>query len=145
MTKQKIDRFSGEYDFLSNFYETDVYLDGELYPSVEHAFQAAKTTNPKEREKVRLAKTPGWAKRIGRSVKLIENWEGIKESIMEELLRSKFDNNELIREKLLATGEVFLEEGNTWRDREWGVYNGQGKNKLGFLLMKVRDSYNRMY
>lgn len=94
---------------------------------------------------MRLAKTPGWAKRIGRSVKLIENWEGIKESIMEELLRSKFDNNELIREKLLATGEAFLEEGNTWRDREWGVYNGQGKNKLGFLLMKVRDSYNRMY
>ena len=45
--------------------------------------------------------------------------------------------------KLLATGDAQLEEGNTWGDRIWGVYQGQGDNRLGKILMKVREELRR--
>ena len=38
-----IDRFDGEYRFLSNFWYARVSLDGVVYPYVENAYQAAKT------------------------------------------------------------------------------------------------------
>ncbi|TWT41826.1 hypothetical protein RAS1_29490 [Phycisphaerae bacterium RAS1] len=40
--------------------------------------------------------------------------------------------------RLLETGEAYLEEGNDCGDRVWGVYQGQGENRLGKILMKVR-------
>lgn len=61
----KIDHFSGRYKFLSNFFMANVVHDKVLYPSVEHAYQAAKTKNKKDREKIRLAPTAGIAKKLG--------------------------------------------------------------------------------
>jgi len=61
--------FVGQYAFLSNFYRAPVMLDGVGYPTVEHAYQAAKTGDPKEREWVRSAPSPGEAKRRGRRVR----------------------------------------------------------------------------
>ena len=52
-------------------------------------------------------------------------------------LRYKFSNPDL-KEKLLATGNEELVEGNWWGDQYWGICDGIGKNKLGKLLMKVR-------
>ena len=40
--------------------------------------------------------------------------------------------------KVLATGDAYLEEGNTWGDRIWGTVNGSGANRLGFILMQIR-------
>ena len=54
-------------------------------------------------------------------------------------MRLKFTTHADLRDKLLATGDTPLEEGNTWGDRTWGVYQGQGDNRLGKILMKVRD------
>jgi predicted NAD-dependent protein-ADP-ribosyltransferase YbiA (DUF1768 family) len=56
---------------------------------------------------------------------------------MEELVRRKFADPELA-EKLLATGDEELVEGNTWNDRFWGVCRGEGRNELGKILMRVR-------
>jgi ribA/ribD-fused uncharacterized protein len=139
MAEQRvIDHFSGDYRWLSNFYMSPVSYEGRRYPSVEHAYQAAKTTKLAERKKFALLRTAGEAKRAGRKVTLRTGWEGMKVGVMLELLRFKFREFNL-REKLKATGDALLVEGNDWGDRYWGVCRGNGQNWLGKLLMKVRE------
>lgn len=134
-----IKRFIDEYEFLNNFYPTPIYdNDGKEYPTVEHYFQAMKTFNLQKRELIRLAESPGKAKRIGRLVQLREDWEDRKLDIMEKALIQKFQIPEL-REKLLATGDEELVEGNFWDDTYWGVCKEKGENHLGKLLMGIRE------
>lgn len=136
--KSKIDNFEGEFRFLSNFWPSVVHFEGMEFNSVEHAYQAAKTLDKDLRMKIRNAKTPNDAKRLGKKVDLRADWETEKLSIMFGLLRQKFENPEL-RQKLLATGDAELIEGNWWGDTFWGVCRGRGKNHLGRLLMNIRD------
>ncbi len=133
-----INRFEGDYCFLSNFWPVEVQLDGEVYPTVEHAYQAAKTLDKIGRDMIRHAVRPRYAKRLGRVVPLRDGWEDIKLEVMRTLVWQKFENPEL-REKLLATGGQPLIEGNTWGDTFWGVCNGVGENHLGLILMNIRD------
>lgn len=140
MTTEPITSFDGKYRFLSNFLYCEVGLDGDLYPSVEHAFQAAKTKNSAMRYRIRMAKTPGQAKRMGRKCVLCEDWEETKILVMESLLRKKFRHPNLKR-LLLATGDAELIEGNNWGDTFWGVCNDIGENNLGKLLMKIRSEF----
>jgi ribA/ribD-fused uncharacterized protein len=132
-----IDSFSGKYRFLSNFYSIDVGYEGVIYPSVEHAYQAAKTLNVGLRSAIRMAGNPGAAKKMGQAVLLRPEWEDVKVEIMAELLARKFAHPGL-RASLLATGDEELIEGNTWGDTVWGVCNGVGTNYLGRLLMDLR-------
>ena len=133
-----IDSFSGKYRFLSNFYPKPFKWRGKTWPSSEHAYQAAKAKDKDDAELIRQASTPGKAKRLGRKIKIREDWEDTKVKIMYSILKAKFKDPEL-RAMLKDTGKAKLIEGNTWGDRVWGVYNGQGKNYLGKLLMKVRN------
>ena|SRR3712207_6611903 len=133
-----IDQFTGKYHFLSNFAACTLDVEGIVCPTVEHAFQAMKSLDPAERACIAGAATPAAAKWAGRKVALREDWEQVKVGIMEDLVRQKFSDPEL-REKLLATGDEELVEGNTWNDRFWGVCRGQGQNQLGKILMRVRD------
>lgn len=140
-----IDSFTKEFFFLSNFSRAKVTLDGEVYPTTEHAYQAAKTLDPEIRSKIRDAKRkedgspwPGEAKRMGARVALRPDWEDVKLKVMEDLLRQKFSDPALSA-RLKATGDKELIEGNTWKDRFWGVYMGKGENHLGKLLMKIRE------
>ena len=136
---EKIDCFDGEFDFLSNFYESTIYHDGIKYPTVEHAFQAAKTMDLNERIKIANMNTPGKAKRAGRKVALRPDWEQVKFEVMKELVTIKFLNPDL-KAKLLATKNAELIEGNTWNDTCWGVCKGIGQNNLGKILMEVREN-----
>jgi ribA/ribD-fused uncharacterized protein len=137
-----INRFTGEYGFLSNFYHAAVRLDGVTYFSVEHAFQAAKTNNASERNRIRNASTPGAAKKLGRKVKLRPDWESVKINIMRDLLQQKFAVDPL-KSRLLATNNEELTEGNTWNDQFWGVCDGEGENWLGVILMSIREDLVR--
>lgn len=134
----KIDSFSKEYEFLSNFYSQEITYDGIKYPTNEHAFQAAKTLDLEERKVISSLPTPGQAKRAGRRVSLRPDWEEVKFDVMKEIVILKFINPAL-KEKLLATGDSELIEGNTWNDRCWGVCKGVGQNNLGRILMEVRE------
>lgn len=58
---------------------------------------------------------------------------------MYEICLAKFTQNENLKLKLLETEDAYLEEGNDWGDKEWGLVNGNGKNKLGKILMRIRD------
>lgn len=135
---EKIDLFRGDYAFLSNFQKCNIEFEGDVYPTVEHAFQAAKTFDKEERKRILSFASPVIAKRIGRRVRLRPDWENVKCDIMLELLQKKFKNPALA-EKLLATGDIELIEGNKYGDRFWGMVNGEGKNILGKLLMEVRS------
>lgn len=132
-----IDSFKGENRFLSNFWPAEVQLDGATYPSVEHAYVAAKTLDPKLREVAQSLPTAGDVKRFGKKLKLRADWDDVKLDVMRDLVRQKFQHAEL-RDKLRATGDQPLVEGNTWGDRFWGVCRGEGENHLGRILMEVR-------
>ena len=133
----EINLFKGEYAFLSNFQKCEVEFEGITFPSVEHAFQAAKTLDPDERLKFTKG-SPVIVRGMGRRLKLRSDWEEIKDSVMYACLKSKFQNPEM-RKKLLDTGDAVLIEGNNHGDRYWGMVNGEGQNKLGRLLMQVRS------
>jgi ribA/ribD-fused uncharacterized protein len=132
-----ITSFSGEHDFLSNFYPCDIDYEGLTFPSVEHAFQAAKTLNLLKRLDILNAPTPGKAKRMGRALELRAHWDDLKVEVMRDLLRVKFKNYDLAH-KLVNTGTADLVEGNNWGDTFWGVCNGKGQNVLGLQLQRIR-------
>lgn len=134
-----ITSFKGQYEFLSNFSPAIVTFEGKEYPTVEHAYQAAKTLSEAYRFYVGIAPTAGEAKKRGRRVPIREDWNQVKIVIMRELLRQKFTCPNL-KSQLLATGDAELVEGNWWGDTFWGVCNGTGDNHLGKLLMELRKS-----
>jgi ribA/ribD-fused uncharacterized protein len=142
-----IDRFDGtKYRFLSNFWPSEVVYDGEVYPTVEHAYQAAKTLDVNARRAIREASTPGKAKRLGQKVVYRENWENLKYTVMEELLKQKFkwsDSGCELGNLLEETGDQELIEGNTWGDVYWGVCDGKGQNNLGKILMDIRSDLHQ--
>lgn len=81
---------------------------------------------------------PSEAKRLGRRVRLRSDWEQVKYDVMLDVVRAKFNQHPDLAQKLLATGDEELVEGNDWGDTYWGVCNGRGKNMLGKILMRVR-------
>lgn len=140
---QKINEFRGKYFFLSNFYEIPVTYDGITYLNNEAAFQAMKTKDLEQRKKFATL-DPSSAKRKGRRGIILRNdWEDVKEQYMYEICLAKFTQNEDLKIKLLETAPAILEEGNTWGDKEWGTVGGVGKNKLGKILMRIRDELSK--
>lgn len=158
----RLDHFSDDNWFLSNFYPVSVIMDGVGYASVEHAYQAAKTTDIEQRWIFTLEVNPrltaGQAKNIGQKLQLRDDWEMVKRPIMRELLLQKFSHH-VLQVKLLVTKDAYLEEGNYWHDTYWGVCHGKfdgrvckkhgdhepiGCNHLGHLLMDVRTHYSRV-
>lgn len=132
-----IDSFKGDYRFLSNFWPARVEFDGVVYPTVEHAYVAAKTLDRDIRSQILVLETPGQVKRFGKKIELRPDWDNIKISVMRWLVKQKFDDPQL--SKMLAeTYPKKLIEGNTWGDTFWGVCKGVGCNHLGNILMSVR-------
>lgn len=138
-----IDSFRGDHYFLSNFYPARVRFRGRDFPTAEHAFMSAKTTDERAIERIRTAPTPAEAKQIGRSVALVEDWDRIRFDVMADVLAAKFDDDSLAR-RLVATAGAILIEGNTWHDQIWGSCTCDrhrridGDNALGVLLMYER-------
>ena len=134
--------FKGEYRWLSNFWPCEVYYDGTMWPSVEHAYVAQKC-RPEHylaaREAILKLVNPATVKAIGKKLPMRDNWDDLKVLTMLNLVRCKFTQNQDLREKLLATGDLKLVEGNWWGDEFWGVCKGIGKNHLGNILMMVRN------
>ena len=147
-----ITEFKGEHAFLSNFWPFEgkrligppapILWKGVSYSTAEHLFQAGKTTSGEVAEWIRQSDTPGAAKSRGRAIKVREDWEEIKLEVMLKVLAAKFTQNRDLADKLVATGDEDLIEGNWWNDRFWGIDLKQkypsGENWLGRLLMIIR-------
>lgn len=137
MNRNTINSFRKENHFLSNMFDCKVTFDGITYKSAESAFQAQKSLDADYR--LRLSRIDGYAaKREGKKVELRPDWDEVKLDVMYKIIFAKFTQNRDLRNKLIATGDSILEEGNTWGDTFWGMCNGVGDNHLGKILMKVR-------
>ena len=81
---QSISAFRGAYDFLSNFYPAPITYNGLVFQNNEAAFQAAKCP---ERSAEFCFLNPSEAKRLGRRVKLRNDWDQIKDSLRQSMSR----------------------------------------------------------
>lgn len=137
--KPTVHCFREEYRFLSNFWDAPVTYKGLTYQNAEAAFQAQKCTDEAEKLQFTTLRA-NEAKQLGERVQRRPDWEKVRLAIMENIVRAKFTQNEDLKQKLLATGELALEAGNTWGDTFWGVdaKTREGRNHLGRILMRVR-------
>lgn len=129
------------YGEFSNFAPFPFELDGCQWPTTEHYFQAQKFEDADYKEKIRTTKSPMIAARLGRSrkVPIRHDWEQIKDDVMLCAVRAKFAAHSQLRELLLSTGDQEIIEKTT-RDYYWGCgTDGNGKNRLGEILMRVRE------
>lgn len=139
-----IDRFRGEHFFLSNFYPAHTPHRGLVFPTSEHAYVAAKTSDDNAVQAILAAGDPAEAKRISQEAPRVVNWPTQRFTVMDEVITAKFTLNPELAERLLATAGAVLVEGNTWHDQAWGScscdeHHAQpGDNALGVLLMAVR-------
>lgn len=133
-----IEKFRGYYGFLSNMYECDIVIDGMHFTSAEAAFQSYKPADNKVR-KLFVDISPKKAKTLGKSIDLRDDWDQIRDKVMFYVVREKFRQNPVLRNRLLKTGNEMLIEGNDWGDKYWGVCDGVGENKLGRILVHIRD------
>ena len=132
---------SSDYGCFSNFSYHGFELDGEYWQTTEHYFQAQKFPKTAHCDQIRQAKTPKDAAKMGRdrSRPLRKDWEQVKDDIMRKAVLRKFETHLEIREILLATGEEEIVE-NSPIDYYWGCgKDGSGKNRLGQILMEVRE------
>lgn len=136
----EIKNFVGNYDFLSNFYPAKIEYEGLIYLNAESAFQAQKEKTKELRKKYQNM-NPIKAKETGESCDIRENWEEIQDDIMHKIIKAKFSQQALLKQKLLATEDWYLECGNEYGDIYWGVDHGTGLNKLGKILMQVRSDF----
>ncbi|CAN5737120.1 NADAR family protein [soil metagenome] len=130
-----------EYGCFSNFSPHPIRLKGKIWPTSEHYFQAQKFAGTPDEEEVRRAKSPMIAARMGRSRKrpLRKDWESAKDRIMHEAVLAKFSQHDDLQEVLLDTGDAEIVE-HTENDAYWGDGgDGGGKNRLGQILMRVRN------
>ena len=138
-------RLNEPFGEFSNFSPHPFELKGKRWPTSEHYFQGQKFAGTEHEEEIRLAKSPMIAARMGRSRQrpLRADWEAVKDEIMREALRAKFTQNPQLRSLLLGTESAVLVE-HTTNDSYWGDNgDGSGKNRLGELLMELREDLRR--
>jgi ribA/ribD-fused uncharacterized protein len=142
-----ITEFQGEYRFLSNFWPCYLIYQDIVYPTAEHAYQAAKVESLAIKTAIKNCPTPADAKDYLETYKIkpAPEWTFAKKLVvMEEILMIKFGGKDpFLTRALLETGDADLVEGNTWNDTFWGLCNGSGENNLGRLLVKVREELIR--
>jgi ribA/ribD-fused uncharacterized protein len=135
---------SGPYGWLSNFAAYNVMIDGMVWPTSEHFYQASKFINdPDWMEAIRGMARPYDAWRMGRSPDHPRrvDWDNVKDDVMLRAVRSKFSQHDNLRRYLIATGDAILVEHSP-RDTYWGDGgDGTGLNRLGEILMRVRSDF----
>ena len=147
---EKFDDFVGfyprEFFVFDNFSSFKVLVDGVLYSTVEHAYQAAKFLDsaPQIAKDIVESYSAHDAQKIAyaNKDKQRKDWEEVKLKIMERLLRLKLEQNPYVRKKLLQTVNYLICEDSP-KDSFWGIGpNRDGRNELGKLWMKLRDELN---
>lgn len=140
-TSNAVLEFDGYFRFLSNFFSAKVEHEGLIYPTAEHAYQASKTDDLRDRLRISKLVSPGAAKRAGQRVVMASGFEANKPMTMRMIVHKKFVQNPKLAKRLLDTHPMFLVEGNEWGDTFWGVCGGAGLNWLGHILMQVREDF----
>lgn len=136
----------GEYGWGSNFYRASIEMDGKVWPTSEHYYQAQKAITYSDKELIRSAESPKEAARLGRTLLIRDDWVAVRYNVMKVAVRAKFNQHPALARKLMATGDkdiVEWTEGTTLADPVWGNApdkNGNpGLNLLGKALMEIRE------
>lgn len=139
--KNKILFYEGPWYAFSNFASFMVYWRKQYWMTSEHAYQAAKFTDPLIVEEIRLARSAHEAKKAAQAHirDKVPNWQEIKLSVMEDILRAKLEQHPYIQSKLLETGSLEIVE-NSPKNSFWGRgFDWRGQNHLGKIWMKLRE------
>jgi ribA/ribD-fused uncharacterized protein len=142
----KFYKINDEYGYFSNFAPYPIFIDGFMWLTVEHYFQANKFDNFEIRDRIRLLKSPMMAAKEGRSKKnpLRDDWEQTKDELMKKALLFKFLQHHQLKIELLNTRDAVLIE-HTSNDKYWADGgDGSGSNRLGQLLMNVREEIRQI-
>jgi N-glycosidase YbiA len=129
------------YGCFSNLSPHGVQLAGDWWPTVEHYFQAQKFVGTRYEEMIRCTEDPYFVADVGKwqQLPLRPDWEQVKDDVMYRAVLCKFETHADIRQILLSTGNEFIVE-NAPDDFYWGCgHDGSGKNRLGQILMGVRN------
>jgi ribA/ribD-fused uncharacterized protein len=139
-------KLNNEYRGFSNFAPSQMVIKGKVYRTVEHYFQAMKfPDNPAWAEAIRVAPFPARAKALGaqKDMRPRDDWNRIREDVMLFGLRAKFSQNPGLLQQLKDTGTRPLIEAGP--DAYWGEGRlKNGKNRLGKLLMQVREEMRQV-
>jgi len=131
---------SDSYRDFSNFAPFPIDLDGTVWPTTEHYYQAQKFEDAELQERIRQAEKPVIAKNLSRKyrTRIRPDWDQVKDEVMERAVRAKVTQHAGLRALLLATGDEDIAE-TAPNDYYWGLgADGSGQNKLGRLLMRLR-------
>src|SRR5574341_1940137 len=132
-------RSEDEYGEFSNFAPYPVTLNGKVWPTSEHYYQAQKFQDEADQEAVRQAASAMIAAHMGRSRQraLRPDWEAIRDDVMRKAVLAKFTQHPALRDLLLSTDDARIVERSD-KDSYWGDGpDGQGLNRLGEILMEV--------
>jgi ribA/ribD-fused uncharacterized protein len=135
-----IREFQGEYRWLSNFWPVEIKYKGRVFHNVENAYHSEKSHDELFKDFCASESNPRIVKENQQEmITLRSDWEEVRENIMLELTRTKYQNREL-QKKLLETGNEYIQEGNSWGDVFWGVdiETGKGENRFGTIIMRIR-------
>lgn len=126
----------------SNFSQHSIYLNGKIWPTVEHYYHAQKYLGTEIEHEIRQARTPIQAKQLAHEhaqLAVNKDWQNVKESVMMNGLRAKFTQHPNLTKLLCNTNSRRIAE-HTRNDNYWGDgVDGNGKNRLGELLMMLRN------
>ena len=129
------------YDCLSNFSANAVEIDGVVYPTAEHAYHAAKCSDPKGKAAILAARSPKLVKVVSNETFASarrKNWSDVKVEVMESILRAKLAQHDEVREALLKSGDAEIAEDSP-EDYFWvRGKDSSDQNMLGKLWMKLR-------
>jgi len=140
-----INFYTPKFYMFDNFSAHAIEFDGKLYPTSEHAYQAAKCTNQEGKERIKNARSPLEAKRISNDIYKTAKgpeWESKKVGVMENILRAKLSQHAEVAEALKTSGHEEIIE-NSPLDYFWGGgADGSGQNMLGKLWVKIRAEHS---
>lgn len=131
----------GIYAGFSNFSPHPFYLDGKLWQTSEHYYQAQKFNDDAIAYQIYRASKPMDAKNIadGQLSAIKPDWHDIKQAVMYKSLQHKFDQHQTLTTLLLTTGTREIIEYSE-QDRYWGDDGTRtGKNQLGQIIMQLRS------
>ena len=126
---------------LATYSKHAIELDEELWPSVEHYYQAMKFEDADYREQIKNATHPMDAAKRGKSKKhgRRKEWDKVKSTYMTRGLYIKCRSYPEVAQALLDTGEQLIMETSQY-DYYWGCgRDTRGHNTYGKVLMSVRD------
>lgn len=135
--------YDREFYCFSNFASFAVMWKGKLWPTSEHAYQAAHflETDQSLVNKIHRAMSADEARKMAKANadKFPENWDETKVGIMEDVCRNKLYQNPYVMHKLLQTGDREIVEDSPY-DSFWGWGpDRKGRNELGKIWMRLRE------